>query len=152
MEENRAKACCGFGHKDVFQNINESLENAVLLAVKSGCEIFYTGAMGDFDNLFSCAVRKAKKIHPNIKLICVKPYMTQDINNNGDFLFSLYDDIIIPPEITGIHYKSAITKRNRWIIAHSDIIISYTIRTYVGAYTAVKYARSLKKDVIEIEI
>ena len=94
MEENRAKACCGFGHKDVFQNINESLENAVLLAIKNSCEIFYTGAMGDFDNLFSCAVRKAKKTHPNIKLICVKPYMTQDINNNGDFLFSLYDDII----------------------------------------------------------
>jgi len=73
MEGNRAKACCGFGHKDVFQNINESLENAVLLAIKNSCEIFYTGAMGDFDNLFSCAVRKAKKIHPNIKLICVKP-------------------------------------------------------------------------------
>ena len=78
MEENRAKACCGFGHKEVFQSINESLENAVLLAVKSGCEIFYTGAMGDFDNLFSCAVRKAKKTNPNIKLICVR--CSQDWN------------------------------------------------------------------------
>ena len=131
MEENRAKACCGFGHKDVFQNINESLENAVLLAIKNSCEIFYTGAMGDFDNLFSCAVRKAKKTHPNIKLICVKPYMTQDINNNGDFLFSFYDDIIIPPEITGIHYYR--TFRHYYFLYYPNIrrcIHSREIRSF----------------------
>ena len=68
------KACCGFGHRNVFDNISRKLDNAVEAAIQQGCEIFYTGAMGKFDSLFSSAVRVAKKSHPHIKLICVKPY------------------------------------------------------------------------------
>ena len=55
------KAGCGFGHRNVFENINGKLDNAVESAIQQGCEIFYTGAMGEFDSLFSAAVRKAKK-------------------------------------------------------------------------------------------
>ena len=74
------KACCGFGHRNVFENISSKLDNAVEEAIAQGCEIFYTGAMGDFDRLYSCAVRKAKVSYPHIKLVCVKPYFTNDIN------------------------------------------------------------------------
>ena len=73
MEKQIKKACCGFGHRQVFSNITEQLDKAVLDAAEKGCEIFYTGAMGDFDDLFSLAVRNAKRRYPNIKLICVKP-------------------------------------------------------------------------------
>ena len=55
------KACCGFGHRIVFENISGKLDKAIEGAVSQGCKIFYTGAMGEFDNLFSSAVRKAKK-------------------------------------------------------------------------------------------
>ena len=78
-------------------------EIAVYYAADRGCKVFYTGAMGDFDSLFSSAVRKAKANHPDIKLICIKPYMTQDINENCDFLYSFYDDIIIPTELANVH-------------------------------------------------
>ena len=54
------KACCSFGHRNVFDNISEKLDNAVEAAIQQGCEVFYTGAMGEFDSLFSSAVRKAK--------------------------------------------------------------------------------------------
>lgn len=70
------KACCGFGHRDVFENICSKLDNAIEEAIAQGCEIFYTGAMGEFDSLFSSSVRNAKKAYPHIKLICVKPYFT----------------------------------------------------------------------------
>lgn len=104
--------------------------------------------MGDFDDLFSSAVRKAKSNYPDIKLICVKPYMTKDINENGEYLYTLYDDIIIPTELADIHYKSVITERNRWIISKSDIVIIYSIRNYGGAYNALKYARKQNKTVL----
>ena len=52
MEKQIKKACCGFGHRQVFENITEQLDKAVLDAAEKGCEIFYTGAMGDFDSLF----------------------------------------------------------------------------------------------------
>ena len=148
MSKRKIKACCGFGHRQVFENISESLDKAVLEAAAQGCVIFYTGAMGQFDSLFASAVRKAKKSYPNIRLICVKPYMTKEINENGDYLYSLYDDIIIPTELADIHPKSAIPKRNRLLVDWSDIVIGYIKRQYGGAYTALRYARSLKKEVI----
>ena len=67
------KACCGFGHRNVFENISSKLDNAVEEAIAQGCEIFYTGAMGDFDSLFSSAVRSAKKVYPHIKLAGIHP-------------------------------------------------------------------------------
>lgn len=142
------KVCCGFGHRTLLANIEDSLLSTVLKAVEDGCEIFYTGAMGDFDALFSASVRKAKARLPHIKLICVKPYFSNDVNTNKEYYAELYDDIIIPPEIIGIHYKAAIKARNRWMVDNSDLIICYIIRNYGGAADAVKYARHKEKRII----
>ena len=144
------KACCGFGHRNVFENIEDKLYTAVMNAVGQGCEIFYTGAMGEFDSLFSSAVRKAKKVYPNIKLICVKPYFTNDINTDKDYYAALYDDIIIPDELAAIHPKAAIKARNRWMIDNSDIVLIYTIRNYGGAYEAKRYAERNGKRLVRI--
>lgn len=144
------KACCGFGHRNVFENISDRLDNAVGSAIQQGCEIFYTGAMGEFDSLFSSVVRKAKKAHPHITLICVKPYFTNDINTNRDYYNAMYDDLIIPPKLIGIHYKAAIKARNRWMIDNSDIVIVYTIRKHGGAYDALMYSERKNKCIIKI--
>ena len=106
--------------------------------------------MGEFDSLFSSAVRKAKKSYPNIKLICVKPYFTNDINTNGEYYASLYDDIIIPDEIADVHPKAAIKARNRWIIDNSDIVLIYTVRNYGGAYEAKRFAERNSKRLVII--
>lgn len=140
--------CCGFGHRDVFQNIDKELCEAVQSAVSIGCDVFYTGAMGDFDRCFSSAVRKQKK---NAKLVCVKPYMSNELNTNKQYYNDMYDDIIIPDELAFEHYKSAITKRNRWMIDNSDIVIVYVIKNYGGAYDAMRYAERQNKTVVKIE-
>ena len=144
------KACCGFGHRNVFENIKDKLYMAVKSAAGQGCVIFYTGAMGEFDSLFSSAVRKAKKVYPNIKLICVKPYFTNDINTDRDYYAALYDDIIIPDELADIHPKAAIKARNRWIINNSDIVLIYTLRNYGGAYEAKRFAERNSKRLVII--
>lgn len=144
------KACCGFGHRNVFENISSKLDNAVEEAIAQGCEIFYTGAMGDFDSLFSSAVRSAKKVYPHIKLIGVKPYFTNDINTDKDYYAALYDDIIIPDELAGIHPKAVIKARNRWIIDNSDIVLIYTVRNFGGAYEAKRFAERNGKRLIKI--
>ena len=144
------KACCGFGHRYVFENLISKLDNAVEEAITQGCELFYTGAMGDFDSLFSSAVRSAKKVYPHIKLIGVKPYLTNDINTDKDYYTALYDDIIIPDELAGIHPKAAIKARNRWIIDNSDIVLIYTVRNFGGAYEAKRFAERNGKRLIKI--
>ena len=128
------KACCGFGHRNVFENISRKIDNAIETAITQGCEIFYTGAMGDFDSLYSSAVRSAKKAYPHIKLICVKPYFSNDINTNRDYYTALYDDIMIPDELAGIHYKAAIKARSSWMINSNDIVKSCNICYMMSMY------------------
>lgn len=140
--------CCGFGHRDVFQNIDKELCEAVQKAMEMGCNVFYTGAMGDFDRCFSSAVRKQGK---KIKLVCIKPYMSNELNTNKEYYNCMYDDIIIPNELAFVHYKSAITKRNRWMIDNSDVVIVYAIRNYGGAYDAMRYAERQNKTIIRVE-
>ena len=147
---NVKKACCGFGHRNVFENINGELDNAIEAAIQQGCELFYTGAMGEFDSLFTAAVRRAKKAYPHIKLICVKPYMTNDVNTNRDYYAAMYYDVIIPDELAGIHYKAAIKARNQWIVDQSDVVIGYTVRDHGGAYEALQYAHKKNKNIIQI--
>ena len=99
--------------------------------------------------MFSSAVRRAKKRYPNIKLICVKPYMTNEINKNHNHYSGLYyDDVIIPSVLAGVHYKAAISKRNQWLVDQSNIIIGYIKGNYGGAYKAIKYAKSENKRTI----
>lgn len=74
--------------------------------------------------------------------------MTKEINEYGEYLYTLYDDIIIPTELAGVHYKAVIKKRNRWLVDHCDVVIGYTIRNYGGAFDAIKYAINMKKEVI----
>ena len=146
------KACCGFGHRDVFENISEHLYNTLFQIAEQGCKTYYTGGMGDFDKMFSSAVRSIKKYYPDIKLICVKPYLTKDINEDGNYLFTLYDDIIIPTELAYVHYKSAITKRNELMIKWSDWVIVYHIHNYGGAYRAELFAKKNHKTVLRITL
>jgi hypothetical protein len=61
-----------------------------------------------------------------------------------------YDDIIIPEVVTGVHYKSAITKRNRWMVDECDYIVTFVYRDFGGAYDTKKYAIKHGKTVIEV--
>ena len=76
--------------------------------------------------------------------------MLSSLNRDKDFYQVMYDDIIIPQELMGCHYKKAITLRNCWMINQSDYVIAFTIRDFGGAYNAVKYAEKANKKIISI--
>lgn len=50
------KICSGFGNRNIFVDITMCLNEAICYAIEEGCNVFYTGAMGEFDKLFSSAV------------------------------------------------------------------------------------------------
>lgn len=141
--------CCGFGHREFFSNIEKDLYNTIIRLIEErDVSVFYTGGDGDFDMLFSAAVRRAKKLYPHIKLYLVKPYMLSSLNKDKDFYEAYYDDVIIPQELLGCHPKGAIAKRNRWIADKCDWVIAFVPRGFGGAYTAVKYAEKKNKQII----
>ena len=145
-----SKKCCGFGNRTVYEKIQAEIDAAVEKAIAMGCTEFFNGDMGDFDRMFFSAVKRAKKLHPEIRIFCEKPYLTKELQINKEFYISNFDEIIIPDASASAHYKAAITKRNQFMIDESDVVLIYTIKEYGGAYTAKKYAKMQNKEIIEI--
>ncbi len=143
--------CCFFGHREVFESIGNRLyEKICELIENKNVTTFIVGDHGDFDKLCSSMVRKAKQNHNDIKLILIRPYFSNELNTNKDYYAELYDDIIIPDELAGVYYKSAITKRNEWMIENSRFGIFYVKREYGGAYKALNYARKLNLEIFNL--
>ena len=144
------KICTCFGHRETYKDfsrvLSELLEDLIL---NQGVVEFWTGGMGNFDGSFSAAVRGLKRKYPDIKLILIKPYFSNELNTNKEYYEYTYDDVVIPDVLVGVHPKSAITKRNRWMVENSDFIVTYVRRDHGGAFEAKKYAAKLDKVIFE---
>lgn len=142
------------GHREVYQSDVSARLNAVLdkISETENELIFYVGGMGEFDSLAASAVRRMRKQHPekSIKLILVEPYMKQSINADREFIHGLYDDIWVPIELAEVHYKKAITERNKLMVRESDVLVCYVHRDFGGAHTMMKYARKLEKEIYNV--
>ena len=122
-------------------DIEPALRMALLDLIENRCvSRFLTGGMGEFDELFAKTVRSLRCQYPQIRLCLVVPYLTKRLNEQSDLLSTLYDEIILPSELDGANKKAAIPMRNRWMVDHSDFVISAVHRDFGGAYEAVSYA------------
>ena len=108
----------------------------------------YIGRNGEFDIYTASLVKKAQKAFGTeiSALFCVLPYNQKDT----EYYEKYYDEVIIPYCIYQSHPKGAIRKRNEWMIAQADLIICYVERNYGGAYQALKYAKRLGKETINL--
>lgn len=146
------KKCCVFGHRELYQNIDKELKSVLINLIKNDeVTIFMTGGNGQLDSKFLSIVRELKTTFKQIKLVLVKPYFSGELNTNKDYYEIMCDDVIIPDELAGCHYKSAITKRNQWMIDKCDFVIDCTYRDFGGAVDAIKYAKRANKTVIAIK-
>ncbi len=143
--------CCCFGHREVYKNVEGALSDIVeKLITEQNITEFWVGGLGEFDGKFASAVRAKKKQYPDVQLILIKPYFSGELNTNKEYYEYAYDDIIIPDAVAGVHYKSAITKRNRWMVDNCDVLVTFVYRDFGGAYDAKKYAVKSGKTVIEL--
>lgn len=143
------------GHRNVFGgNVEQKIDEAIADILKRDTSFeFYSGGMGEFDSLCEAAVHRTKRVYKelDIKLIYVVPYMLNTLNTYKDYYEERYDEILIPGELEGVHYKAAITKRNRWLIDHSDYLIAYVFRDHGGAYNTLRYAQRKGCKIIRVE-
>ena len=147
----RERICCGFGHRVLLMDVEKPLRDVLeRLVAERGVRVFYTGGMGEFDELFARTVRSMKRECPSLRLVLVAPYLTERLNMDKMFYESLYDEILIPAELDGVHPKAAIGLRNRWMVDRSDIVIAALHRDFGGATAAVRYAEKRGKGVVRI--
>ena len=131
------------GHREVdnFRFIEDQIEDVVkeLIETKEYVE-FYVGRNGEFDVLVASVIKRAQRDFgtSNNSLILVIPYPIADIEDMEKY----YDEVWYPIELYGVHYKTAITKRNEWFVEHSDLLVAYVERDYGGAYECFKIGRA----------
>jgi len=144
-----------FGHRRIenLSAIADKLDDIIsdLLRTKEYVE-FFVGRYGEFDQSAASAIRRMRNSigHDNSSMILVLPYMTAEFANNEKYFYDYYDEVEICPESANAHFKAAIGIRNKAVAERSDLVICYTTRKSGGAYQAVKYAKSLNKDIINI--
>lgn len=165
-------SCCGFGHRILLIDIEKPLREVLeRLVEERGVRVFYTGGMGEFDELFARTVRGMKRECPSLRLVLVLPYLTRELSTGKQRYGAAYggqiaratsvgpghgwyealcDEILIPAELDGVHPKAAIGLRNRWMVDRSDIVIAALHRDFGGAAEAVRYAEARGKEVVRI--
>ena len=140
-----------FGHRDFDRHLLLDKYLPIVLRKiierKDFVEVF-VGRNGEFDIYATSVLKRLQKDigRENSEIICVLPYTNKDI----DLFARYYDSIIIPECLNNTHPKNAITKRNKWMVENSDLIICYVENKCGGAYTALKYAERLGKRIINL--
>ncbi len=135
------------GHREItydFRCVENALDGIITEVTKNKEFIeFYVGKNGDFDTMAVSAVKRYQNRtgKENSALILVIPYEVANVDCYEKF----YDEVIYPDELYGIHFKSAIAKRNEWMVDHSDLLIAYVKNNKGGAAHCYKYATAQGK-------
>ena len=134
-----------YGHRNLEDTLQEFFEEQ--LRVRDYIE-FYLGRNGDFDIMAASAIKRAQRAvsRENSALILLQPYPMRN-----DESYSKYYDEIWYPVRDKTHPKAAITKRNRYMIENSDLLVAFVEKDRKGgAMTALKYAEKLGVDIINL--
>lgn len=142
-----------FGHRKIenFFETEKQVENIIYKLMQSETYIeFLVGKSGDFDQLVTSVIKRAKRNvgKDNNSLVLVLPYYSKHTPDYWHAYESFYDSIEICEESASAHYKSAYKIRNKNMIDRSDFIVFYVNKNKGGAYEALKYAQKTNKSYI----
>lgn len=145
-----------FGHRyvDNFSMAERKIDTLIrkLLQEKEYVE-FLVGRDGDFDQLVSSAIRRAKRDigDRNCAHVWVLPYPTAEFRDNEESFYEYYDEIEIASNTTGnIHPKGAFQARNRMMVDRSELVVVYIDHESGGAWQTYKYAQKNDKSIINL--
>ena len=142
-----------FGHRKI--DCSRQLSHQLTLTIQRLVQekpytSFLIGRNGEFDEYAASLIKCVQKDsgNENSDMTLVLPYTVASIEDYEKY----YDNVIIFENVYGVHPKSAITLKNWWMVERSDLVIVYVEHDKGGAYTAMKYAKKLNKDIINLSI
>ena len=134
---------CGHGTILFKDEVTIKLSGVIEKLINEGADTFYLGGYGDFDFLAARAVKSAAMKRMNIVSILVIPYLEHKYNKG------LYDETIYP-DLERVPKRYAISKRNKWMIDNSDVVVSYVDHDWGGAAKTLEYAKKRGKRIISL--
>ena len=149
--------CCFTGHRKIPEDerflLRPRLQKTIQGLLNRDITTFYCGGALGFDTLAAQAVLKARRFHPQVKLILALPCRDQAEHwREADRL--LYesvkrraDDVVYLSER---YTRSCMFERNRYMVDHSDVCVCYCTSDQGGTAYTVQYARCRGVPVINL--
>lgn len=141
--------CFFIGHREAQDDLLPQLAAAVERHIAElNVTDFVVGGYGWFDSMAARTVKAAKKKYPKVTLTLLLPYHPYDrpIPTPDGF-----DGTFYPPGMETVPKRAAIVKANRYMVDHSDYLISYAWHPASNARELVEYAkRREKRGLIQI--
>ncbi len=130
------KSCCFTGHRHIPEEKRSNLSAALRRIIKelvaeNGVTTFYAGGAQGFDTLAAMMVVEVREAFPNIRLIIVLPYANQTDR------WGAADEVVCLSEH---YYNGCMFVRNRYLVDHSSICVSYQTKQSGGTAYTVKHA------------
>ncbi len=133
---------CGHSEIDQMERVSAWLDKMLPPLIEGGAATFYLGGYGAFDRLAAAAARRQKAVYPRIEMVLVLAYLDRNIDAEH------YDRTTYPP-LEKVPPRYAIVKRNEWMVASSDVVISGVTHNWGGAAKTLKFARRKKKVILQ---
>lgn len=143
------KSCCFTGHRDLPREAVNAIQGPLARQIEAfiaeGIVHFYAGGALGFDFLAEQAVLKAREQYPQIRLILALPYKGHDqvwkeeIRSNYQRLIEKNTDEIL--YISDHYFRGCMQKRNRYMVDHSDVCLSYLVYPKGGTKYTVTYCQ-----------
>ena len=139
--------CTFFGHRDAPPKIKPALRQVLLdLIERQGVQQFYVGNHGSFDAMVHSLLAELEQSH-GIRYEIVLAYLPRE---NATLYDS--DHTLLPEGIETVPPRFAIEYRNKWMIDHSDLVVTYVTRSFGGAAKFRNLAKKKGKIVIDLNL
>ena len=137
--------CTFFGHKDTPKEIEPTLRTTLVDLIENhGATEFYVGNNGNFDTMVRRQLENLSQTYP-ITYNVVLAYIPTKKSEYDD-----YTNTILPEGIETAPKRFAISYRNKWMIQHSDVVVTYVTHSFGGAAQFKEIAVKQGKTVIEL--
>ena len=158
--------CCFKGYKPFFlpygkdesdprcQKLKGIIEQTVKKVIAGGCRHFICGFDQGADMLFAETIVKLKVMYPYIKLESVIPYEDQASKwseTERERYFELLAHCDTETMLQAQYASDCLTKRNKYMVNKSDILIAVYNGRLSGAMEAVTYAKLQGKTIFSID-
>lgn len=139
--------CTFFGHRDAPESIKPLLRKVLLKLIENqGITQFYVGHQGNFDTMARSLLVEFEQTH-GIRYEIVLAYLPRQKDSHCDTTHTL-----LPEGIENVPPRFAIEYRNRWMIDHSNVVVTYVTHPFGGAAKFKDIAIKKRKTVFEVSV
>ncbi|MBQ8400999.1 MAG: hypothetical protein IJX14_03625 [Clostridia bacterium] len=124
---------CGHSQLADKDIVRKHLTDEIYELLRTGYRKFYLGGYGDFDNLAAAVLTELKDAYPDMERILILPYLDKQVDT------SLYTGTLYPP-LENVPKRFAISRRNKWVVEQSSVIVAYVDHSWGGAVKTLEHA------------